>query len=451
MIANSRRAHRRAHWLRSLVFGAVALGLTACGAPVPVPSTDLSAAASPATPVTLVFWHTQTGASAAHLDALARDFHQAHPTIHVRVEAKASDGDLLRQGLAALALNQPPDLILANRRTIAEFARKNALTSLDAWMNDATLGLSAQDRADFFPGLLDAGRIADLNNQIYSLPFDEDAVVLFYNADLLQAAKVATPPRTWEQFSAAARGVTRGNVRGWAMSPHAAVFAAMLYSRGGDLLDETQSRARLDDAGMQALQLIAALTRGGAAYLAESAEHARADFAQGKTALWLGTVEELTPMAEALTCAGNACVWGVANIPQNDPNRPVTAVVGAALALFKPVASGASEPRTRAAWLFARWLTAPEQIARWARTTLSIPVRVSTQTLLAANLPPQFQRLRDGFDKPPVGRALPNVTDAGLIDAILVEMWTSVANGADPADALRNGTTRINRLLGHVP
>jgi ABC-type glycerol-3-phosphate transport system substrate-binding protein len=139
--------------------------------------------------------------------------------------------------------------------------------------------------------------------------------------------------------------------------------------------------------------------------------------------------------------------WGIVNVPQNDATRPFTAMSSENIAIFR-----ASDERVRAAWLFTRWLTAPEQSARWSRATLGVPVRLSAQTLLAPNVPPSFLRLRDGFgDALPTGRTAPTVKDAALIDAAIVEMWTSVANGADPAAALRNAAARVNRILGNIP
>lgn len=420
--------------------------LVAC-ANVPPPTSERSLAPTTNHPIALTLWHAHTGARAALLDALANDFHKAYPTITIRVEAKASDGDVLRQGLAAIALNQMPDVVIADNRTLAEFARRGALVSLDVRIADANQGLREDERADFFPGFLDAGRFPELKNQTFAIPFDHRAAVLYYNADSLKAAKAETP-RTWDQFSNVARATTRGNARGWAMSPNALVFYAFLFSRGGNLLNDAQTQAQFnDDAGLKSLQLIVALTKGGAAYLADSDEHARADFAQGKTALWFGTTDDLGRVADAATRANPHLQWGVTNVPQNDPARTFTAIAGSQIAIFR-----ASDERVRAAWLFARWLSAPEQSARWSRTTLCIPVRLSAQTLLASDLPPLFLRLRAGFgDALPTARAAPTVKDATLIDAAIVEMWTSVASGADPNTALKNSAARVNRVLGNIP
>ncbi|MCI0475906.1 MAG: extracellular solute-binding protein, partial [Anaerolineales bacterium] len=395
--------------------------LFAC-ANVPPPTDVRPLAPTTNHPIALTLWHAHTGARAALLDASANDFHKAYPTITIRVESKASDGDVLRQGLAAIALNQMPDVVIADNRTLAEFARRGALANLDTLLNDDKQGLRDDERADFFPGLLDAGRFPELKNQTFAIPFDHRAAVLYYNIDLLKAAKVETP-RTWDQFSNVARATTRGNARGWAMSPNALVFYAFLFSRGGNILNDAQTQAQFnDDAGLKSLQLIVALTKGGAAYLADSDEHARADFAQGKTALWFGTTDDLGRVADAVTRANPNLQWGVTNVPQNDPARTFTAIAGSQIAIFR-----ASDERVRAAWLFARWLTAPEQSARWSRLTLCIPVRLSAQTLLASDLPPLFLRLRAGFgDALPTARAAPTVKDAALIDAAIVDLWTSI-------------------------
>jgi ABC-type glycerol-3-phosphate transport system substrate-binding protein len=433
--------------LTIIFLSACASAPTTLVTPLTVPATNAS--------LTITFWHTETDVAATTLNALTNDFHKAYPNITVRGEQKANEGDLLRQGVAAIAMNQTPDFIIADSHTIAEFARKGALVNLDTLATDAQQGLSDAERNDFMPGLLDAGRLPDVNNQWFAFPFDQSAVVLYYNIDMIKAAKADAPPRTWDQFGNAARATTRGNAHGWAMSPSAMVFYAFLFSRGGNVLatHDSQTQAQFgDDAGLNSLQLIAQLNKGGAAYLADSA---RNDFSQGRSALLFDTTDNLPTIADAISRAVNF-QWGVTNIPQNDPSKPSTVVFGADIAIFKPALNGANgnaNERIRATWLFARWLTLPEQSARWSRATFSIPVRVSALGLLAntQSVPPNFQRLRDGWSGVlPTGYPMPAVKDAGLIDAAMVEMWTNVVNGTDPAAALKNATTRVNRLLGLV-
>ena len=306
-------------------------------------------------------------------------------------------------------------------------------------------GQRENDRADFFPGLLDLGRFADLKNQLFAFPFDEDAVVFYYNLDMLKSAKL-DPPRTWDQFGAAARATTKGSAHGWVMAPAAPTFYAFLASRGSRALDDSQTKVQFnDDGGTKMLQLIAALTKGGSAYLVDSPDAARSDFAQGKAALLFDTVSDLSLVSNVLAGTGSNFQWGVTGIPQDDPAHPLTSIDGSSIALFN-----SSLDHTRAAWLFARWLAEPAQTTRWSRAALRIPLRTSALPLLASNTPdPLFQRLRDGFgDTLPAGRAMPAVRDAAQIDAAMVEMWIAVANGTDPTAALTRASTRVARILG---
>lgn len=426
---------------------AILFALTACDTTATATELSQPVVSPPAAPITLTVWHAARGVNAATLNALAEDFHTAYPTIILQTVPKSSEGELMRQAIAALALNQPPDLIIASNRTIFEFARSDTLAPLDAYLNDPARGLSENERADFFPGLIDTGRF---QKQLVAFPFDLRAVVLYYNADLLKAAKMDAPPRTWDQFSNAARGTTKGAVRGWAMTPNAFVFYAFQFSRGSTILNDAQTQAQFgDDAGMKSLQMIVALDKGGAAYLAGSADAAQNDFAQGKTALLFGTTDQLPALADALARAGANFQWGIANVPQNDPAKATATVFGTNVAIFKT-----SDERARAAWLFARWLAQPEQTARWSRAANALPVRASARPLLAADATanPMLQRLRDSIGDPlPTARAVPAVKDAAKIDEAIVEMGMAVANNADIAGALNQATTRVNRLLGQTP
>ena len=135
------------------------LSLVACtSAPAPVPST--LPVASNDTPVTLTVWHAQTGVAETTLNSLFADFHKAYPTITVNAQNRASEGDLLRQGIAGMAMNQLPDVMIASPRTIVEFAQKDVLVSLDGLVSDPALGFSESERADFLPGLIDTARFS---------------------------------------------------------------------------------------------------------------------------------------------------------------------------------------------------------------------------------------------------------------------------------------------------
>lgn len=425
---------------------ALMLLITACGVAAP-PQTATPTDKS-RTPVTLTLWHTQSGPSRTQLSTFAADFNKVYPWITVQVEAKPSDGDLIRQAIAVVALNTPPDVILASPRAVANFARTGDLVPLDLFIDDPALGFPSEEQADFLPGSLDVGRFPGPKPGLFSLPFSERAVVLYYNADALKEAKIPAPPRTWDEFDGAARSTTQGNTFGWAMVPDPLVFYAMVYSRGGSILDDRQATVQFNsDPGILLLQQIAALDKSGASNFTDSAT-ARADFAQGKAAFLFGTTDDLAPVAAAVNQAGNRFRWGVANIPQQDPARAFTALTGDRLAIFRT-----TPERERAAWLLVHWLGSAEQSARWSRTSMAIPSRLGARGFLTDSAPgalsvTTFANLMDPL---PTGRGAPTVKDAASIDQAITEMWTAVANGTAPAAAMSTAVARISRILGQTP
>ncbi len=435
-------------WLVAAIL-IVLVGSAACASAALPPGWSRLPAAPTSAPVTLTLWHSQTGAARAELDALASDFGKAYPSIPLRLEPKNDEGDLLKQGLAAIALSQPPDIIIAAPRTLTEFARREALVSLGPLLDDPEVGLGPDQRKDLLPGALEGGYCPVYKNRLQAFPFDARTVVLYHNADQLRKAKINGAPKTWDEFDETARLTTRESVHGWIMSPDAAVFYAFLYSRGGAVLNDTQTQVLFNgDAGMKSLQLISALMNGGAARLVESTDKARSEFIDGKATFWFGTTGDLAFVSTAIAKAGSKFQWGVANVPQNDLQSPTFVLLGSPIAVFKT-----NEARQRSAWLVVRWLTMPEQSARWSRATMALPVRLSSVAMLAANLPPNLPSnlAQTVGNTLPTGRGVPTAKGADVIDQALTEMWTAVAGGTDPNAAMQRAAQRAARALGQAP
>ena len=63
--------------------------------------------------------------------------------------------------------------------------------------------------------------------KMYGLPYDGESTGLFYRTDLFEAAGVAGPPKTWEEFEAAAQALTNTDERRYGyilFAPEAAYY-----------------------------------------------------------------------------------------------------------------------------------------------------------------------------------------------------------------------------------
>ncbi|MGB8645541.1 MAG: extracellular solute-binding protein [Anaerolineae bacterium] len=400
----------------------------------------------PPGPITLTLWHSETGAARQTLEALALDFHKAYPDLTVTPVYVGDEGEMTKKLVAAIAMDQPPDVILVPRQTIPQFVRQEGLVPLDDLRADPSLGLSADDQADLLPGIMDEGSFVEFDNQSYAFPFDLNGMVLFYNADLLQAGSFA-PPATWADFADAAGKLTKDNQFGWAMNIDSDVLTGMLVSQGSAPIDMPERHALLGErGGLAALTLAAQLQSAGAAQLEDTRADAIQDFATGNAAFYMDWMSAFPELLAARTGANKNFTIGVSNLPQADPQDSYILFTGSDLALCQT-----TPDRERRAWFLIRWLTASSQTARWARTTQSIPLRASALTILAqdpANASLVLQIQKSLSNTTPHFVPLSTNPHIAAIDRLMENAWRqSLQPKADIPSLLKNAATDANAIL----
>lgn len=426
--------------------------LVGCGTAPPFPEPPKTIVSSPVTDNTsLTLWHTFDDPERSTLEEMAKDFHKVYPDLQVNPIYVGSHDDLTKQMKAAIALGTSPDLVLADRRQIAEFAQQGGLQNLEKFMDDADLGFSQDDRADFLRGVFDLGKYPALEDHSYSFPFHQEALVLFYNADALKSVNLTRAPQTWEQFGEAASLLTKDGSYGWAMRADAATFEAMLASRGSALLTDNETRALFNErAGINSLKLVADLAEGGAAQLATSDDKARDEFASGKAAFYMGWLSELDQLEIAQKDNKTKFEIGIAPLPQLDAEAPWLLTRGDLFGITKN-----TPERSRNAWFFVRWITAPTQSARWVRDTNALPLRKSALTFLAPDLPtnPRYRQIANSFDGVlPRLAPQPAHPQMDTIEEAVSGLWLqAVQPKADLRAILDDLTARVNQILSIKP
>jgi multiple sugar transport system substrate-binding protein len=145
-------------------------------------------------------------------------------------------GQLMSKLLVQASSRSMPDLALVDNPNLQQLAATGALVPLDL----STQGL--------YPSIVAAGQY---QGQTYGIAPGVNGLALFYNTDLFAKAGL-TPPKTWEELSAAAKKLTRGSQYGLAFSAAATEegawqFEPFLWTGGADLhqLDSPQAVAAL--------------------------------------------------------------------------------------------------------------------------------------------------------------------------------------------------------------
>jgi multiple sugar transport system substrate-binding protein len=185
-----------------------------------------------AEPVTISYWHTMSDPETEQLEKVVEAFEAENPGIKVQTTRYAWD-DFKPALLTALAGGEVPDTVRMDIIWVPEFANMEALKQLDGVMEGFDQIASAT-----FPGPLSTNY---WNGHYYGLPQNTNTQVLLWNTEMFEAAGIAEPPATIEEFKEDAcilsnpgeeqYGYALGGTYFWAPAP-------IFYAMGGKVVDE---------------------------------------------------------------------------------------------------------------------------------------------------------------------------------------------------------------------
>ncbi len=303
---------------------------------------------------------------------LYEQWRESHPNIDIAIEATPFDEYTTTQ-LTALRGGGGGDVMLVDNLSVAPAVGTGGLAPLD----DCIASQDAINPDDWIPGLYDVGTVDDAQ---YSLPFDTDTRILFYNMNILEEAGVEEVPTTWDEYIAAADAIEALDSDVIPMSYSGAREPALSYMWMGPWLNQLDASLLNEDrTGSAVLQENTMRAFEHGLRLTEYAPEAAVSyippdlhnlFAQGRLAFliqgpWLNNViQQNTDWVLGED-------YGVALIP-----GPEDGITGSANGGWH-IAIGSNTEHMDAACEFLAWVTSPEVMA--VATKDHIPTRISAQ------------------------------------------------------------------------
>ncbi|MER7760169.1 extracellular solute-binding protein [Streptomyces sp. NPDC097619] len=217
---------------------------------------DPSAPLDPKTKVSITIDCMPPAAKAAELKEWKEDvaeFNKTYP--NVTIEGRSTPGQCLEppRFTAMLKAKSQPDVFYTYFTDLPQVLSEDGATDLSAYVTDKTVPALK----DIDPNVLDVLR---KDGKLYGLPTSNYTMGLLVNRKLFKDAGLNpdTPPKTWDEVRAAAKKIaalgngvagfgeySAANTGGW----H---FTAQLYSLGGDIVDESGTKAAFNnDLGKQ--------------------------------------------------------------------------------------------------------------------------------------------------------------------------------------------------------
>jgi len=176
-------------------------------------------------PVTLTYWRVWDDSSS--FDGLISAYHALHPNITIQYK-KLRYEEYENKLLNALAEDRGPDIFSVHNTWLGKY--QNKLLPLPATITIPYQYQKGSIKKETVVELKTTKSLSLLNlknkyidavysdvvrkdsqgkEQIYALPLSVDTLALFYNRELFNAAGIAQPPQTWDEFQEDVKKITK--------------------------------------------------------------------------------------------------------------------------------------------------------------------------------------------------------------------------------------------------
>ncbi|MFP5502942.1 MAG: ABC transporter substrate-binding protein [Candidatus Sericytochromatia bacterium] len=333
------------------------------------------------------------------------------------------------------ASNQMPDVLFMDNLNLAGFAKRGVLRDLRP-MIEADEAVS---ESDFYKPVLEA---MSFKGTLYGIPRDLSNLVIFYNKDHFDQAKLPYPKAGWtyEDMVAYGEKLTRPGERwGFGFQPFPLFWMPFLWSDGVDLMDPAMTRSTLmAPETLASLQRYADLKlKYGIAPKEAEVGNARASqlFAQGKVSMMVNGRWVVPGFRKKLDFG-----WDVAPFPKGKAGSVVDADASGWC-----IAKSSDKPEQ--AWRLIRFLSGKKAITAFTESGLIVPSRpdVAESAAFFSGPPESSQVFLDVIadSRPTLAPPSYNEIQYELIDG-LPPAWDG---RADLEETLRPIADRIDALL----
>ncbi len=326
------------------------------------------------TGATVNYWFQHSGSREEALQELISEFNETNEwNITVVGEYQGGYSDIYNKMITAISGNAMPQLVVAYQNQAAGYQVSGALVDLEPYVTDPKWGLG-DEIDDFFEGFINQDKNRQFGGQRLGFPPNRSVEVLYYNLTWLKKLGYDRPPETWDEFYEMCKAATDAdnNKFGYAIRTDASNVYAQIISRGGEI--QAESGYNYDTPEMKAsMELMKRIYDDGYGIKIAERYGDQTDFANRKVLFTMGSTSGLPYYRRAIEGSEQGPFeWSVAPIPHTT-ETPVMDIYGASLSVPK------STPEQQlAAWLFIKWMSEPEQQARWVRASNYFPVRKST-------------------------------------------------------------------------
>jgi sn-glycerol 3-phosphate transport system substrate-binding protein len=306
------------------------------------------------------------------IDNMIADFQAENPDIAVQAVYAGNYDDTRTKALAALNAGEPVQLSVLFSIDVFDLMEQDVIVPFDDLV---TTNAEREWLRSFYPSLMANSTV---DGKVYGVPFQRSTIVMYYNKDAFRKAGLdpENPPATWDEMVQAGKKLTirdaSGNVTQWGVHVPSSgypywMFQAFAMQNDQVLMNDSGNQVFFDHpAVVESLEFWRSLSHTHEVMPKGVIDWGtlRQKFLEGSTAMMWHSTGNLTPVRNEATFD-----FGVAMLPAQKRRGSPTG--GGNFYVFKD----ASVEEQKAAMRFIRWMTSPEQAAKWSIATGYVGVR----------------------------------------------------------------------------
>jgi len=401
---------------------------------------SLVASAAPV-PVRFYYPVQVAGPLARVIDGMVEEFNRTHPDIQVIPVYSGNYDETMQKAQTAAMSGNPPDVAVLLAIDVFTLTDANLIVPLDE--------LAAKEPGyleDFHEGFLENSY---LYGRLWGIPFQRSVPLFYYNRDMFRAAGLDPnrPPETWDELVEYARRLTvrdaAGRVERWGhenITEDTWMIQAFALQAGGTLMSPNGDEAYFTSPQwVEALQFMVDLANKHQVmprhrYYGD----ASSDFVAGRAATMYNSSGSLSFVRSSAKFD-----FGVSPLPGYRTNLVPTG--GGNFYIFR----GIPAERQRAAWEFIKWMTTPENAARWSIASGYIPVRKSAyETAAYQQYLAQFPQAKAAREQLAWARKeMAFHNNQQVRELLLTAQAEALDEVAPPAQILARLQTQVERIL----
>ena len=344
--------------------------------------------------VTITFYHTMGANLRAVLDVAIEDFNKLYPNITVVHEQTGNYDDVRDTIKTEIAVGAQPNLAYCYPDHVALYNLANAVVKLDDLIaseitvtrddgSTESLGLTAEQIADFIPGYYEEGKQFDEAGTMYTIPLSKSTEVLYYNIDFFDEHNLSLPT-TWDEMEELCKKIKEIDPQCIPLGydSEANWFITMTEQYGSDYTSATGEHFLFDnDTNYQFVErfrdwyqkgYITTQELNGGEYsskLFTATEGKRSYMSIGSSAGATHQVPLVTTLPDG--SSGYPFQVGIATIPQVNPENPQVISQGPSLCIFNKK----NPQEVVASWLFSKFLATNQKFqSRFSEVSGYVPV-----------------------------------------------------------------------------